>query len=110
MVLTFWVRMLVVTLVSIGEFWLLGSDVSRFLNDVLHAANDRPADIFGSRLRFLLLYLVPVGALAQIPASIVLGRESVTYGALASLWLFALGLLVFALWNRSLRRYESAMG
>ena len=33
-------------------------------------------DIFGPRLRLFLLFVIPVGALTQVPASIVLGRYS----------------------------------
>jgi ABC-2 type transport system permease protein len=105
-----WVRVVVVTLFSILEFWLLGSDAGRFIAELFHATSDRPVDVFGARMRSFLLFIVPVGALTQVPASIVLGRYSLLEGALASLWLFALGLLVFAVWNRSFRRYESALG
>jgi ABC-type uncharacterized transport system permease subunit len=108
--LSFWVRVVVVTLFSILELWLVGSDVARFLQDTFHAANDRPVDVFNARIRSFLLYVVPVGALSQLPAAIVLGRYSVLEGAAASGWLVVLGLLVFAGWNRSLHRYESAMG
>jgi ABC-2 type transport system permease protein len=105
-----WVRVVLVALMSVIEFWLLGSDVSRFLHDLVYAAADRPMDIFGRRLRSFLLYLLPIGALTQIPASIVLGRIGALQAMIAGAWLFVLGLLVFAAWNRSLRRYESAMG
>jgi ABC-type uncharacterized transport system permease subunit len=93
-----------------SQFWLLGSDAARFIHELFHAASDRPVDIFGARTRTFLLFIVPIGALTQIPASMVLGRYSLVQGALASLWLAALGLLVFAAWNRSFRRYESALG
>jgi ABC-2 type transport system permease protein len=109
-VLCFWVRLVIVVLLSTLELWLLGSDVQNFLQDLLHSACDRPMDIFGARLRFFLLYLVPIGALTQIPASMVLGRVSLGQAAMECGWLVVLGLVVFAVWNRSLRRYESAMG
>jgi ABC-type uncharacterized transport system permease subunit len=108
--LSFWVRVVVVTLFSILEMWVLGSDISRFFHDLFHATTDRPVDVFNARMRSFLLYIVPVGALTQLPAAIVLGRYSLLEGAAASAWLAVLGLIVFAAWNRSLRRYESAMG
>lgn len=109
-VLCCWVRVVVMAMLSVLEFWLLGSDVTRFLQDLLHSAADRPMDIFGARLRFFLLYLVPIGALTQVPASIALGRVDPARALLDAGWLLLLGVLVFAAWNRSLRRYESAMG
>lgn len=109
-VLCCWVRVVIVTLFSILEFWLLGSDSARFVHELFHAATDRPVDIFGARMRRVLLFIVPIGALTQVPASIVLGRYSLLEGLLASLWLAALGCAVFAVWNRSFRRYESALG
>jgi len=108
--LCFWVRTTVVVLFSVLEFWLLGSDAARFIHEAFHAASDRPVDIFGARMRTFLLYLVPVGALSQVPAAIVLGRYHLLEAAGAAAWLVALGLLVFAGWNRSFRRYESALG
>jgi ABC-2 type transport system permease protein len=108
--LCFWVRTIVVVLFSVLEFWLLGSDAARFVHELFHAASDRPVDIFGARMRTFLLYLVPVGALSQVPAAIVLGRYDLLQAGIASAWLVVLGLLVFAAWNRSFRRYESALG
>lgn len=61
-------------------------------------------------MRLFLLYIVPIGALTQLPASIVLGRYGLLESMAAAAWLFALGLMIFSLWNRSFRRYESAMG
>jgi ABC-type uncharacterized transport system permease subunit len=109
-VLSCWGRVVIVTLFSILELYLLGSDAARFVHDVFHAAYDRPLDIFGARIRMFLLYVVPVGALTQVPAAIVLGRYEPWHAALACAWLVLLGLLVFRTWNRSFRRYESAMG
>ena len=48
--------------------------------------------------------------MTHVPASIVLGRTSVLEGLLHSAWMLAFGLLVFAGWRASFRRYESAMG
>ena len=108
--LSFWVRVVVVTLFSMFELWLLGSDLTRFLHDLFHATTDRPVDLFGARFRLFLLYIVPVGALTQLPAAIVLGRYDLLHAAVATVWLLALGVLVFHGWSRGFRRYESAMG
>ncbi len=108
--LSWWVRTLILTLYAIVDLWMVGSDAGRFLQEMLHATADRPADVFGARLRTFLLYVIPVGALTQVPAALVLGRYGWGGGLLAVGWLVALGLAVFAAWNASFRRYESAMG
>jgi ABC-type uncharacterized transport system permease subunit len=108
--LSFWARVVVVTLFSMLDLWLLGSDLARFIHDAFHTPSDRPLDIFSARVRLFLMYIVPIGALTQLPASIVLGRFGAVESVASGLWLFALGLLVFASWNRSFRHYESAMG
>lgn len=109
LLLCFWARTIVITFFSLFELYMLGSDATRFLHELFHAASDRPVDIFGARVRLLLLYIVPVGALTQIPASLVLGRLSAWQAIGTVSWLFALGVLIFAAWNRGFRRYESAM-
>jgi ABC-type uncharacterized transport system permease subunit len=108
--LSFWARVVIITLFSIPELWLVGSELARFFHDLFNAAYDRPLDIFSARVRLFLLYVIPVGALTQVPASMVLGRYTLLEGVLASAWLVALGLLVFRAWNYSFRRYESALG
>jgi ABC-type uncharacterized transport system permease subunit len=108
--LSFWVRCVVVTLFSVLELAMVGSDFSRFMYDLLNATSDRPADIFDRRLRLFLMYVIPVGALSQVPAQMVLGRYTPLEALIAALWLITLGLAVFTAWKRSFRRYQSAMG
>jgi ABC-2 type transport system permease protein len=108
--LSFWVRFILVSLFSLLELVVVGANASRFLQDLLYATNDRPLDIFERRFRLLLIYVVPIGGLAHVPASIALGRYSWLEALFAIAWLFVFGLLVFAAWRRGFRRYESAMG
>ena len=108
--LSFWARFVVMTLFSLFELFAVGADASRFLGDVFHATNDRPLDVFEQRVRALLLYVVPIGGLSYVPASIVLGRMGWLETAGSVAWLIAFGLAVFAAWTRGFRRYESAMG
>lgn len=109
-VLSCWARFVVVTLFAAFEVAWVGSDVMRFMTELLLSGSDRPLDIFGARVRAFLIYVVPVGALTHVPASILLGR----YGWLESFglvaWLIALGVGVAFGWTRAFRRYESAMG
>lgn len=108
--IAFWARMVVLTIFSLFELYMTGSDASFFMHEFLFSAGDRPADIFGARVRLFLLYVVPIGALSQVPAGIVLGHYDLLEALTAGAWLFTLGVLVFAAWNRGFRRYESAMG
>lgn len=108
--LSWWVRTILVTFYALVDLWLLGSDAGQFVNETIHAVSDRPADVFGARVRTFLLYVLPVGALAQVPAGMVLSRYTALEAVAAVGWLVALGLATFAAWNRGFRRYESAMG
>ena len=62
------------------------------------------------RVRMFFLLLVPIGFLAWLPASLMLGRIGPLAGILHTAWIVVLGLVVFRLWNRGFRRYESALG
>jgi ABC-2 type transport system permease protein len=108
--LSCWARFVIVTLFSVVEVALVGSDISRFLTELLLSATDRPLDIFGNRVRAFLIYAIPVGALTHVPASIMLGRYGWLEALLTVAWLIALGVAVAWSWNRAFRRYQSAMG
>lgn len=105
-----WARVVTLVFFSIGELWLLNSEISKTVDRFFAAAADRPLDIFTRRIQLMLLYLVPVGVMTHAPASMVLGRTSLAGGLFHTAWMLAFGLLVFAGWNSSFRRYESAMG
>jgi ABC-2 type transport system permease protein len=107
--LAWWSRTVLTVFFAIWEFYVLNSDLSHFCYEVSSAGADRPLDVFDRRTRFVLLSIVPVGALAYIPASMVLGRFGVLEALGHTAWLFVLGLLVFRAWRRGFRRYESAM-
>jgi ABC-2 type transport system permease protein len=108
--LSCWARFVTVTLFSVLEVALVGSDIGRFLTELLLSASDRPLDIFGARVRAFLIYAIPVGALTHVPASIVLGRYTWLDALLTTAWLVAFGIGVAWAWHRSFRSYQSAMG
>ena len=95
---------------STFEFYIVHSDLAHFLHEFFIAAADRPLDIFSRRVRQFFLYIVPVGVLSHGPATLVLGRITPLAGLLHTLWLVGAGCLIFYVWNRSFRRYESALG
>lgn len=107
--LTWWSQVVLRVLFSIIEFYLLNSDLGEFMRELFMAVEDRPLEIFSRRIRLFFLYAVPVGAMAQVPASIVLGKLSMLEAVGYALFLVLFGSGVFRFWNRSMRRYESAM-
>jgi ABC-2 type transport system permease protein len=108
--LSCWARFVTVTLFSVLELAFVGSDISRFATELLHSTSDRPLDIFGARVRALLIYVVPVGALTYVPASLLLGRYGWLEGVACVTWLLAFGIAVAFGWTRAFRSYQSAMG
>ena len=110
LLLSFWGRTVLSVMFSTFEFYVLNSDLSHFLHDFFIAAADRPLDVFTRRIQQFFLYMVPVGVLSHAPASLVLGRAGVVDGLVYTLWLGLGGALCFRFWNRSFRRYESALG
>jgi ABC-2 type transport system permease protein len=105
-----WARFVTVTLFATLEVVLVGSDVMRFMTELMYSAADRPLDIFGARLRAFLIYVIPVGALTHVPASIMLGRYGWQESLFAVAWIMALGAAVAFAWTRAFRSYQSAMG
>jgi ABC-2 type transport system permease protein len=105
-----WARFVTVTLFATLEVALVGSDIMRFMTELMYSTADRPLDIFGARVRAFLIYAIPVGALTHVPASIMLGRYGVLEALLTVAWLIAFGVGVAFTWNRAFRHYQSAMG
>jgi ABC-type uncharacterized transport system permease subunit len=105
-----WARIVLAALFALLDLRFVGSELGRFLRETLGAVHDRPIDLFERRTRLFLLYVVPLGALTQVPASLVLGHYDLVEGAAAVTWLGIVGALLIAGFGRALRRYESAMG
>jgi ABC-2 type transport system permease protein len=108
--LAFWARTALSVLFTIAEFRAVNSDLSNLAWEVSMTLADRPMDVFPLRMRQLLTSLIPVAGLSTLPAALVLGRISPFEGLLHSVWIFALGVGVFAWWRRSFRHYASALG
>ncbi len=108
--LAFYVQVVLTVLFAIPEFFFLNSDVSRFLRESLGAVQDRPLDIFSRRVKVFFLTAVPIGAIAQVPAALILGRIGISTALLFAGWLLIFSLVVFRLFVLGFRRYESAMG
>lgn len=107
--ITWWAQIVLRVLFSIFEFYIVNSDLGQFFRDFFMAVEDRPLDIFARRARAFLLYVLPVGAVAQIPASMVLGRVGAGRALVFTLWMALSGWMVLWFWKASFRRYESAM-
>ena len=107
--LAWWGRLVLTVLLACTEFYALHGNLSNFGHELLAAGSDRPLDIYGRRVRAFLLLALPLGVLAQVPASMVLGRIGWLAAAGYSAWLLLFGAGVLKLWQRGFRRYESAM-
>jgi ABC-2 type transport system permease protein len=105
-----WGRTVLSVLMATLEFYAPHASFMGLAHEVNTAAGENPLDIFGRRTRAFLLYAVPLGALAHLPASLVLGRVGLLAGALHTSWLALLGMGAIAWWSRGFRRYESALG
>jgi ABC-2 type transport system permease protein len=107
--LCWWARVVVTVLFSTAEFYLLNSDLGMFAYELFLGPIERPLDVFGRRIKQLLLLVVPVGVLTHLPAALLLGRIGALEALAHSAWLVVLGLGVFRAWRASFRRYESAL-
>jgi ABC-type uncharacterized transport system permease subunit len=108
--LAWWGRTLLTILHATAEFFAPHASFAGLGHELSSAASEKPLDVFTRRTRLFLMHAVPLGALAHIPASMVLGRIGWLAAAGHSLWLFLLGLAVLRGWNAGFRRYESALG
>ena len=108
--LAWWTFVVTCVMFAIADLWVLDSDISNLVSRVFDNSGSYPLDIFSKGLRQLLLWVVPVGLIAYLPASLVLRRASPLAGLAASAFILAFGWIVFRAWRWSFRRYESAMG
>ena len=108
--IAFFAQTVVTVLFASAEFWFMNSDLGRTFSEVFGSIGSRPLDIYNRRVRTFFLLLVPIGFLAWLPASLMLGRIGFLAGLLHTAWIVVLGRVVFWLWNRGFRKYESAMG
>jgi ABC-type uncharacterized transport system permease subunit len=108
--LSLWARIVLAALFALLDLRFVGSDFGQFLREGMGAIHDRPFDLFGRRTRLFLLYALPLGALTQVPASLVLGHYSPLEGTLCVLWFVEMGWLTIRAFTAGLSRYESAMG
>jgi ABC-2 type transport system permease protein len=95
---------------SIAELHFVHSDLGMFLSHSLDVAAAQPLDVFGARIRAFLLWIVPVGVMTYVPASVVLGRMTLRTGLLHAAWIGLAGLAASRAWRASFKRYESALG
>jgi ABC-2 type transport system permease protein len=84
------------------------TDNITFLWYQIYKLGTRPDSIYPPIIRYVILSLMPVGFVASVPASLVLGKAN-PWLALAALFIGALNLyLTHRFWNYSLKHYTSA--
>ena len=86
LVITWWVQVILRVFFTITEFFFLNSDLGHFLREFFGAVEDRPLDIFAQRIKSFFLWVIPVGAMAQVPAAMVLGKLGPLFALAMSAW------------------------
>lgn len=92
------------------ELWVLNSDLGHIASMMLSNLGERPLEVYPGMMRRFLLFVMPVGALAWFPTSLVLGRLDPLATAGYPLVLLIFAQVVARIFRRGMRRYESAMG
>lgn len=110
LVLGCWGETMLHVLYASAEFYFVNSDLGRLFSESFTSLGERPLEIYHRRLRLFLVFLLPVAALAWVPASLVLGRIDALAALGYSAWFLGLGVGIVRFWRWSFRRYESAMG
>ncbi len=90
-------------------FWMKRSQSILFISYQMSNFTKYPMTIYSKFINIFLTFIIPFAFTAFIPASWLLGKESFTYGVLATIGMalvFSVG--AYALWNTGLKKYESA--
>ena len=89
-------------------FWLQDSSWSIEFIMSLNSFADKPVSIYKGALYRFLVYLFPIGLVANIPASAILNRSDFNL----DVWFIIASLLLFLLskyiWHKGMKRYEGA--
>ncbi len=88
-------------------FWSPGMLFTWVLDGILQMAR-APVDLYPAWMRWVLLWIIPVGVITTIPARALTG--DIPWGTLLSAWILAGVLLIIAalLFRLGLRHYKSA--
>jgi ABC-2 type transport system permease protein len=84
----------------VDNLWVLGEtmvDVARF-----------PVDVYPGTFRTLLVYAIPLGLIATIPAGLLVKGFGTDLALLSTIWAIAACCLATLFWKKSLMRYTSA--
>ncbi len=92
------------------ELWVTHSDLGHLGSNLFYQLSERPIDVYPTGLGRFLMFVVPVAMVAWFPASLVLGRVGLAFGATYPLVAVAFAWVVSRLFRIGLRRYDSAMG
>ena len=92
------------------EFWVVNADLARFFNNVFTQIADRPLDVYPRGMKRVFTWLLPLGALAWFPAGLVVGRHGAVFALVYTVVVLLFARLAVAVFERGMRRYESALG
>ena len=90
------------------SFWFISSSSADLLISSIWDANNMPMSIYGKGIRFVGIYIIPIFLIANYPPMVILGRLTiwkVLWEVIATALAFAIARGIF---NRGIRRYNSA--
>lgn len=69
---------------------------------------DKPVSIYKGAIYRFLIYIFPIGIVANVPASIILNQETNNMEIWMVIIAFILFLTSICIWNRGIKMYEGA--
>lgn len=92
----------------IWVFWFERGITVSMLYYQFYALANKPDGIYPQAIRYLIKTLLPFAFMGSVPAEVLTGRGTTAYYGLVFIVLGAYSGLVYFLWKRGLRRYQSA--
>ncbi len=97
-----------VLLIGSISFWTVRGDGAGRLTDYMAGAASFPLDIFAAPFRQIAFWVVPVAILSVVPAQVLFGTASLMVVGYSILFTVVLLCIALRVWNRGVRRYDSA--
>ena len=89
-------------------FWLSDSSWSIRFFMTFNSFADKPISIYKGVMYRFLVYIFPIGLVANVPANILLDKDNDTYGFWLALAAISLFLLSKRIWKKGIELYEGA--
>ncbi|MEL6907384.1 MAG: ABC-2 family transporter protein [Planctomycetota bacterium] len=107
---TAFVQIFLVIGLACFELFVLHSGIGHLVSHIAGSLGERPLEVYPSALSRFLLFVLPVGATAWYPSSLLLGKLDLPFAAVYPLATVTFAWVAATVFRRGLRRYDSAMG